>query len=51
MRVLLTIDLLSEIFVVRQQNPVLCIRFLNDMIIVQSAGFIVHRENFMILRA
>jgi hypothetical protein len=51
MRTSLSVNLLTKVFVIRDQNPILGKRFCNDFIVFHAACFLVHGENFMLLRA
>ncbi len=47
----LSINFFSKAFVICYQNPILCERFLDDIFIIHTTCFFVHREDFMILLA
>jgi hypothetical protein len=47
----LSIYLLTEIFIICNDNPIFCERFLHHSIVRYSSRFVIHRENIMMLRA
>ena len=49
MKAALSINFLTEVFIVGNKNPILVMRFPNDFVIFHSAGFVKHRKDLVAL--